>query len=91
MTVDEIESQEGDMIFLGLHSEPYTGRYKINGRILQFQLFFQYFELSFLAEQNTYKIKKASEIRHWLLYCINPYIGKIDTNLIQGDSGESST
>lgn len=36
MTVDEIESQEGDMIFLGLHSEPYTGRYKINGRILQF-------------------------------------------------------
>lgn len=28
MTVDETESQEGDVIFLGSHGEPHTGGYK---------------------------------------------------------------
>lgn len=29
MTVDETESKEGDMIFLGSYGEPYTGEYKM--------------------------------------------------------------
>lgn len=40
MTVDKTDGQEGGGIFLGSHSESYTGGYEINRRILQFSCSF---------------------------------------------------
>lgn len=51
------------------HSEPYTGGYEINGRVLQF-IFFQHFELSFLADQNTYE-KLKRQVKSVADYCVS--------------------
>lgn len=55
------ESQEGGVVFLGSHSDSYTGGYEINGGIFPFKLVFQHFELPFLTDQNTHKKLQRQE------------------------------